>query len=82
MLLMYFHAAAGRHIKGFHGMGEIQMVLPGLFIGSYQPATDKQMLDAQGITHICSCFNMEPLYPDDFKYKVLQADDMPGQVRP
>jgi len=58
---------------------EMQMVLPGLYIGPYMPAHDRTLLRTHGITHVCCCIGVAPPFPNDFKYVTLPAADVPGQ---
>jgi hypothetical protein len=57
------------------GMGDyytnMQRVVPGLYIGSYHPATNLAQLDAEGITHICCCISSPARFPD--KHKVCRT---------
>eukprot|EP00056_Hartaetosiga_gracilis_P004277 m.73515 g.73515 ORF g.73515 m.73515 type:complete len:273 (-) comp11773_c0_seq1:1962-2780(-) len=57
----------------------MQMVIPSLFIGSMNTAVNKSLLMENGITHVCCCFDMKPPFPDQFTYKVLNANDSPDQ---
>eukprot|EP00043_Microstomoeca_roanoka_P018861 m.205769 g.205769 ORF g.205769 m.205769 type:complete len:243 (-) comp16899_c2_seq6:2452-3180(-) len=61
------------------GFTEMQLVVPGLYIGSYHPASDKATLDQAGITHICCCIGVPPRFSEDFKYMTLPAADSPDQ---
>ncbi|EGD73527.1 hypothetical protein PTSG_05231 [Salpingoeca rosetta] len=67
------------NLDDFSGFTEMQLVVPGLYIGSFHPASNKDVLEAQGITHVCCCVGVDPYFPDDFFYKVLPADDSPEQ---
>ena len=53
------------------GMGDyytrMQRVVPGLYIGSYHPATDLEQLDGEGITHICCCIATPARFPGKHK---------------
>lgn len=58
-----------------HRLGE-----PCLFQGSIGAAYNKQSLEAHGITHILTCAsNINPRFPNDFTYKVLELLDTPTQ---
>lgn len=62
-------------LKSCYVQQEMHKVLPGLFLGSYHPASSRTTLDAQGITHVCCCINVSPRFPDAYTYLVLPADD-------
>ncbi|KEG06352.1 dual specificity protein phosphatase [Trypanosoma grayi] len=53
-------------------------ILPGLYVGSYHPASDKANLQSHNITHVLCCINVTPRFPQDFEYMTLPADDAPG----
>lgn len=56
----------------------MHVVAPGLFVGSYHPASDKLLLQKSGITHICCCIGVSPRFPDTFHYHVIPAEDAPS----
>ncbi|AAQ15945.1 dual specificity protein phosphatase, putative [Trypanosoma brucei gambiense DAL972] len=53
-------------------------VVPGLFIGSYHPASNKILLQQRGVTHILCCIDVLPRFPNDFKYMTVPAQDAPN----
>lgn len=55
-----------------------QLVVPGMFIGGHHVAESKEMLRALGITHICCCYHLEPVFPMEFKYHVIDIEDEVG----
>jgi hypothetical protein len=55
--------------------GEIQMIIPGLYISSQFPALDRFKLEACGITDIVMCMDFPPPFPQHFKYLVLKVKD-------
>lgn len=58
-------------------------IVPRLFVGSYRPANDKDLLKSKSITHVCCCINIPARYPNDFKYHVLPAEDVSSfNIRP
>ena len=66
----------GTQDRSFTSMQEI---LPGLFIGSYHPASNKQVLRSHNITHVCCCIGVPPPFPGDFQYHVFPAKDVPEE---
>eukprot|EP00055_Hartaetosiga_balthica_P003133 m.6635 g.6635 ORF g.6635 m.6635 type:complete len:274 (-) comp2625_c0_seq1:72-893(-) len=66
-------------VKEVGSLNTMQLVVPNVYIGSCYTASDKELLESNGITHVCSCFNMDPPFPKLFTYKVLQANDCPTQ---
>jgi len=63
--------------KSCYVQTQMQCVAPGLFIGSYHPASNKELLTYNRITHICCCINVGPRFPNDFAFISLPADDSP-----
>jgi Icc-related predicted phosphoesterase len=55
---------------------DMQMVIPNLFIGPLYPTQDINVMRRMNITHIVSCCNCVPKYPNDFEYLVISAEDM------
>ncbi|KAK7197756.1 dual specificity protein phosphatase [Novymonas esmeraldas] len=62
---------------GVDGLSQMQEVIPGLWCGSYHPATDRELMQRHGITHVCCCIGTQPRFPGDFMYMTLAADDRP-----
>jgi predicted protein tyrosine phosphatase len=60
-------------------MREINLVLDGLYISAQHPTGYSQVMKQHGITHICSCLEVEPLFPRDFEYLVLPLEDVHDQ---
>ncbi|KAH8617312.1 Dual specificity phosphatase catalytic domain [Trypanosoma vivax] len=56
----------------------MQQIVPGLFVGSYHPASDRELLLQHGITHIVCCIDVPPRFPKDFVYMRVAAQDSPG----
>lgn len=56
---------------------EMHEVVPGLFLGSYHPASNKELLQKHNITHILCCIDVTPRLPKDFVYMTLPAQDTP-----
>lgn len=56
-----------------------QEVLPGLWLGGIEAASNKQALKRIGITHVLNVAEMfeEACFPQDFTYKVLHCADSP-----
>jgi protein-tyrosine phosphatase len=54
------------------------LILDKLYVGSYQAAQNKQLLQSLKITHILSCLKLEsPLYSEnDFIQKIIPINDM------
>uniref|UniRef100_A0A7S1R8C1 Protein-serine/threonine phosphatase n=1 Tax=Neobodo designis TaxID=312471 RepID=A0A7S1R8C1_NEODS len=59
-------------------MDKMHLVANGIYVGSYHPACDRELLRAHGITHVLTCIEMPPKFPTDFVYTVLTADDRAG----
>lgn len=69
-------AAKPSHLqKSCYVQTRMQKVVQGLFIGSFHPANDKSLMQAQGITHICCCIDIRPRFPSDFAYMTIPASD-------
>lgn len=64
--------------KSCYVQQEMQCVLPGIYIGSYHPAANKEILRKSKITHVCCCIGVQPRFPGDFSYVCLAADDRAG----
>ncbi len=47
-----------------------------IFIGDYESACDKELLDSHAITHIISLYRT-PLFPNEFDYMVINIEDSP-----
>jgi protein-tyrosine phosphatase len=58
---------------------EMQMVVPGVYIGNYLPATNAAILKDKEITHICCCIDVQPRFPADFQYLILPLNDCDSQ---
>jgi len=55
---------------------DAQEILPGIYLGSYNAASNKEKLSIYGITHILTvAIDAQPLYTDDFHYMVIRAYD-------
>ena len=48
--------------------------IPGLWIGDYDAACDKELLESYAITHIVSLYRT-PVHPNDFEYMCINIDD-------
>lgn len=64
--------------KSCYVMTNMQCVAPYLFIGSFHPANDKDLLASNGITHICCCINVDARFPGQFAFMKIAADDSNG----
>ncbi|KAH9588892.1 Dual specificity phosphatase [Trypanosoma melophagium] len=62
-------------LTGVYTMQGMQEIVPGLFVGSYHPATNKEMLTRHRITHILCCIGTQPRFPNDFVYMTISAKD-------
>lgn len=59
---------------------KFDLIVPGIYQGNIDGARDKEGLKGEGITHILSLRdNPHAIYPDDFVYKLIDAEDMPNQ---
>ena len=63
--------------KSCYVQTQMQRVTPGVFIGSFHPASDRTALRSAGVTHVCCCIGVQPRFPSDFQYLTLPADDQP-----
>ena len=56
----------------------MSMVIPQLYIGTITSAESLNHLKDTGITHIVQAMGgMEPMFPKEFKYKILNVEDSP-----
>eukprot|EP00760_Papus_ankaliazontas_P038679 PhM_4_TR9239/c0_g1_i1/m.72584 len=55
--------------------GTMDRILPRLYVGSMHAAYNEVLLFRNRISHICSCLEAEPCYPDIIKYLVFNAKD-------
>ncbi|AIN99600.1 dual specificity protein phosphatase, putative [Leishmania panamensis] len=62
---------------GIHTLHQMHEIVPGLWCSSYHPATDLNLMQRHGITHVCCCIDTQPRFPKDFVYMTLSADDRP-----
>ena len=61
-------------------MSAFDQVLPGLYIGSYETASDLEVLRSNSITHILTvASDLPPRFEHHFTYKIVQALDMDTQ---
>jgi len=56
---------------------QVAMIRPHLFVGSQDPARDKNILASNGITHILNCAGLIHFFPEDFTYLRLPVYDIP-----
>ncbi|KAF8025796.1 hypothetical protein BT93_F2581 [Corymbia citriodora subsp. variegata] len=47
----------------------------GLFLGSYEDASNKDRLKSLNVTHILTVANLAPAFPNDFAYKLVEVMD-------
>lgn len=53
------------------------LIVPNVFLGSFECARNKAFLKARNVTHIISVINTyRPLYPEDFWYHVIPVEDV------
>jgi hypothetical protein len=64
--------------QGMYQKEMMQCIVPGLYVGSYHPAADREVLDREKITHILCCIDVQPRFPQNYKYLVLAAADANG----
>jgi protein-tyrosine phosphatase len=61
-------------------MAECDEIVTGLYLGNYNAACDKNLLDSLGITHILTvASDLKPQFLDSFTYKRIRALDMPSE---
>ncbi|RNF07346.1 dual specificity protein phosphatase, partial [Trypanosoma conorhini] len=53
-------------------------VVPGLYVGSYHPASDKALLRRHNVTHVLCCIDVRPRFPTEFTYLTIRAQDSPN----
>jgi protein-tyrosine phosphatase len=60
---------------------EMQVVMPGLYISGWKPASNKNYLKENKITHIVCCVDTQNAkrFPNDFQYLIIKADDNVNQ---
>ncbi|XP_018494891.1 dual specificity protein phosphatase 1B [Galendromus occidentalis] len=61
---------------------DLQMaeLIPGLFLGSQDVASELELLKSKGVTHIINAASgIKNHFPDDFKYKRVEVLDIPEQ---
>lgn len=52
------------------------LIIPGLYLGNYEAASDRSLLESLGITHILTvASDLYPLFPDNFTYLQITALD-------
>ncbi|KAH8917916.1 phosphatases II [Atractiella rhizophila] len=62
-----------------------QEILPGLFVGPFQAAKNKEALQKDGITHVLCIadpreqFLLRPYFPGEFEYKIMLIRDSQDQ---
>lgn len=57
----------------------MSLISPGIYIGNFRDAQDMSFLQRNGISHIlCSAAELEPYFKGKFKYKHVQANDLPS----
>jgi len=54
-------------------------IVPGLYLGGVAAARDKYNLRRLGITNILTVAEIDPIYPEEFNYKVVRIDDHADQ---
>jgi Leucine-rich repeat (LRR) protein len=54
-------------------------ILPRLYLGGVAAARDKYNLRRLGVTHILTVAEIDPIYPEEFSYKVVRIDDHADQ---
>lgn len=59
---------------------EANEIIPGLWLGNWQSASNLEKLREHGIKHIvCAIYGSYPAYPDEFHYKIVPLRDIPEQ---
>jgi hypothetical protein len=62
--------------KNCYVQTKMQEVVRGLFIGSWHPASDAELLKTAGVTHLCCCINVKPRLADKgWQSIMLPAED-------
>lgn len=71
------HLPNGRFGAG-GSLQEPNLILPGLFLGSWSAALDRESLQAVGVKHVLQVASGlgPPRFPDEFKYTVVELDDV------
>eukprot|EP01111_Echinosteliopsis_oligospora_P002697 TRINITY_DN1409_c0_g1_i1.p1 TRINITY_DN1409_c0_g1~~TRINITY_DN1409_c0_g1_i1.p1 ORF type:complete len:472 (-),score=73.03 TRINITY_DN1409_c0_g1_i1:61-1455(-) len=52
------------------------LIMPNLYLGCYECARNKSLLQQLNVTHVLTVASFKPLYPDSFVYKVVDIDDV------
>lgn len=64
-------------LNAMYTVQEMHEVFPGLYVGSYHPAANKDFLLNHNVTHILCCIGTKPRFPDTFTYMTISAQDSP-----
>ncbi|PWV05215.1 putative dual specificity protein phosphatase [Trypanosoma cruzi] len=80
---MYLFEGHGKGHSAFHVKGRLCLqamheVVPGLYVGSYHPASERELLHRHKVTHVLCCIDVMPRFPSEFTYMKISAQDMPG----
>ncbi|EKF29739.1 dual specificity protein phosphatase, putative [Trypanosoma cruzi marinkellei] len=65
-------------LSNVYALQAMHEVVPGLYIGSYHPASEKELLHRHKVTHVLCCIDVMPRFPSEFTYMKISAQDMPG----
>lgn len=59
---------------------DMDEILPRLYLGGYDAANDKRLLQHHGVTHVLNCTeDIHIFFPNDFKYLRLAVEDDDAQ---
>ncbi|RNF01591.1 dual specificity protein phosphatase [Trypanosoma rangeli] len=64
-------------LQDVYALQAMHEVVPGLYVGSYHPASDKALLHRQNVTHVLCCIDVQPRFPTEFTYLTVCAQDSP-----
>ncbi|EAN95709.1 putative dual specificity protein phosphatase [Trypanosoma cruzi] len=65
-------------LRDVYGLQAMHEVVPGLYVGSYHPASERELLHRHKVTHVLCCIDVMPRFPSEFTYMKVSAQDMPG----
>ena len=61
-------------------VSHIDKIMDGLYLGDFKAANNLFSLKSKGVTHVLQAMGgVSPMFPNQFKYKVLQVMDVPWE---
>lgn len=71
----YRRLSQAANIDNSNDFRSIQLVLPRIYLGPEYPAYNLEYLQQFGITHIINCCGIEPQFPNEIKYYMININD-------